>query len=255
MLDELIATLLGTVRDMDPALRTAAAGLAILLETSVLLGLFVPGDTIVIVAASGVRGPVEWVATILAVVVGAVCGESVGFAIGRWFGPRIRTSWLGRRLGVDRLDAASRFLRRRGGVAVFLSRFVPVLHSLVPLVAGMGGMRYRTFVAWTAPACAVWATAYVSVSAGAATTYDELAGRLHGAGYVFIAIIAVFAVAALAGKRLLERRVARDAVAEPPAAEGAPAESSPERAGTEPSGPARADPSGDDGAARPGAST
>lgn len=210
MLDELIATLLGAVRDMDPVLRIAVAGVAIMLETSVLLGLFVPGDTIVIVASSGIRGPVEWVSTIVVVIVGALCGESLGFAIGRWFGPRIRASWLGRRLGVDRLDAAARFLQRRGGVAVFLSRFLPVLHSLVPLVAGMGGMRYRVFIAWTLPACILWAGAYVSASAAAAATYEELSSRLHGAGYVFVAIVAVFIAAMWVVKRLLERRVARD---------------------------------------------
>lgn len=210
MLDDVIATVLGVVRDLDPVLRIAVAGVAIMLETSVLLGLFVPGDTIVFVASSGIQGPVEWISTIVVVIVGALCGESVGFAIGRWFGPRIRESWLGRRLGHDRLDRASAFLARRGGVAVFLSRFLPVLHSVVPLVAGMGGMRYRTFIAWTLPACILWSGAYVSAAAAAAATYDELASRLHGAGYVFVGIVAVFLLGMWAVKTILTRRVARE---------------------------------------------
>ena len=213
-MDDLIATLLGAVRDLDPVLRTSLAGLAIALETSVLLGLVVPGDTVVLIMSAGVTTPVEWVGMILAVLVGALCGESAGYAIGRWFGPRIRTSWLGRRLGPHRIDAAQRLIARRGGVAVFLSRFLPVLHSLVPLVAGMGRMRYRTFIAWTLPACAVWASAYVSAGAAAAASYTELAPRLHGASLVFVAAIVAFLLAAWGVKRLVRRRLGADLAAD-----------------------------------------
>lgn len=207
MIDELLTWLLAVVQDMDPVLRTALAGVAILLETSVLLGLIVPGDSIVLIASTGVQGPVEWIAMILAVILGALCGESIGFAIGRWFGPHIRESWLGRRLGHDRLDAAHRLIARRGGIAVFLSRFLPVLHSLVPLVAGMGGMRYRTFLAWTLPACILWSSAYVSVAAGAAAGYREIAGQLHGAAYLFVGVFVVFLLIVWGVKRLVGRGV------------------------------------------------
>lgn len=209
MLDDVLSTLLGVVRDMDPALRVAIAAVAIMLETSVLLGLVVPGDTIVLIASTGVDGPVEWASMIIAVVAGALVGESVGYAIGRWFGPRIRASWLGRKLGVHRIDTASRFLRRRGGVGVFLSRFVPVLHSTVPLVAGMSGMRYRSFILWTLPACLVWASAYVSVAAIASASYTELAGSLHGAGFLFVGIIVAFLLVAWIVKALLGRSIGR----------------------------------------------
>ena len=50
---------------------------------------------------------------------------------------------------------------------MFVSRFLPVLHSLVPLTVGMSTMRYRRFIAWTLPACLIWATAYVTVGATA----------------------------------------------------------------------------------------
>lgn len=210
MFDDVLSTLLELVRELHPAVRTAIAGVAILLETSVLLGLFIPGDTIVIISATGVEGPVEWVAMIIVVVIGALCGESIGFAIGHWFGPRIRDSWLARRLGVQRIDRAQRFLRRRGGIGIFVSRFLPVLHSVVPLVAGMSEMRYRTFIAWTAPACVIWSSAYVSVSALAAASYTDLVGRLNGASFVFVGIIVAFLLIVLLVKWLLDHGVRRD---------------------------------------------
>jgi membrane protein DedA with SNARE-associated domain len=73
----------------------------------------------------------------------------------------------------------------------------------------MSTMRYRRFIAWTLPACVLWASAYVSVGALAAGSYRELADRLHGAGFVFVAIIAVFAVAVVIAKKLIERSQAR----------------------------------------------
>ncbi|WP_423917512.1 DedA family protein [Frigoribacterium sp. 2-23] len=208
-MNDVLGGLLDFVQSIDPLLRTLLAGVAMMFETSVLLGLVVPGDTVAIVAATAVATPVEFVGLVIALVVGALTGESVGFALGRWFGPRIRSSALGRRIGVHNWDRAERYLARRGGVAVFVSRFLPVLHSLIPLTVGTSPMRYRTFLAWTTPACILWALAYVSVGAAAAGSYRELADRLHYAGYVFVAIIVIFAAAVFAVKKVLQKREER----------------------------------------------
>ncbi len=208
-MNEFLTWLLDSVQSVDPVLRTVLAGIAIVLETSVLVGLIVPGDTIVIVVSTAVGSVTEGVILILVVVVGALIGESIGFWLGRWLGPRIRFSRLGRRIGEDNWTRAELYLRRRGGPAIFLSRFLPVLHSLVPLTVGMSGFSYRRFLAWTAPACAVWATAYVSVAAAAAGTYRELADRLHFAGYLFVGVIVVFLLIAYFAKRIIVAREAR----------------------------------------------
>ncbi len=203
-MNELLSSILDAVQTVPPGLRLLLAGVAMLLETSVLVGLIVPGDTIVIVAATAVSSIPEGIALGLAVVAGALAGESIGFLLGRFLGPRIRHSALGRRIGEPNWLRSERYLRRRGGPAIFLSRFLPVLHSLVPLTVGMTGYPYRRFLAWTAPACVLWATLYISVSAAAASSYRELADRLHFAGYLFVGVIAVFLLAALAGRRLLQ---------------------------------------------------
>ncbi|WP_375384221.1 DedA family protein [uncultured Microbacterium sp.] len=216
-MNEFLTWLLDAVQGVDPLVRTLVAGLAMTLETSVLVGLIVPGDTVVIVAATAVSSPVEGVFLGVAVVIGALIGESIGFALGRFLGPRIRHSALGRRIGDANWERSERYLRRRGGPAIFLSRFLPVLHSLVPLTVGMSGYSYRRFLAWTAPACILWATLYISVSALAAGTYRDLASRLHWAGYLFVGVIVVFLLLVFVAKKVIERAERKHLVDEPPA--------------------------------------
>lgn len=213
-MNEFLTWLLDAVQSVDPVLRTVLAGVAIILETSVLIGLVVPGDTVVIVAATAVRSVTEAVILIVVVIVGALIGESIGFLLGRWLGPRLRFSRLGARIGEHNWSRAELYLRRRGGPAIFLSRFLPVLHSLVPLTVGMSGFAYRRFLAWTAPACTVWAIAYVSVAAAAAGTYRELADKLHFAGYLFVGVLIVFVLLAYVAKRVIVAREARHMTAE-----------------------------------------
>ena len=213
-MNELVDWLLNTVQSVDPVLRTLLAGAGILLETSILIGLIMPGDTVVLVASTGVESPIEWGALVVAVIIGALCGESIGFALGRFLGHRIRPSRLGRRIGEKNWARAENYLGHRGGIAVFVSRFLPVLHSLVPVTVGMSTMSYRRFISWTVPACIIWAVAYVTVGSLVAGSYRDLSRSLHSAGYLFVAVIAVFLVLIVLGKKLLERREARHMAAD-----------------------------------------
>ncbi|MCZ4066345.1 DedA family protein [Microbacterium sp. H37-C3] len=208
-MNEILDWILNTVQSIDPVLRTVVAGIAIMLETSVLIGLVVPGDTVVIVAATAVGSVGEGFILGAAVVAGSLAGESIGFALGRWLGPRIRFSRLGRRIGEDNWVRSELYLRRRGGPAIFLSRFLPVLHSLVPLTVGMSGFSYRRFIAWTAPACVIWTSLYVGVVAVAAKTYREISDNIQYAGYLFVGVIVAFLLLAYLVKRLISRREAR----------------------------------------------
>jgi len=204
-MNEILDSVLGFIEDVPPVLRILVAGIAIMLETSVLIGLIVPGDTVVLVASTGVTSVLEFIFTVVAVVVGALIGSSLGFAIGRFFGPKLRTSWLGDRIGAERWRKADSFIKRRGGIAVFISRFLPVFHSVVPLTAGMSVMRYRTFMSWLAPASIIWAFLYVSIGSGAAETYRELQETFDQAGWVFIGIFVMSLLALSLIKKLLDR--------------------------------------------------
>jgi len=218
--NEILTWLLDAVQSVDPVLRTVLAGVAIMLETSVLIGLFFPGDTVVIVAGTAVGSVGEGVLLGVAVVLGALAGESIGFLLGRLLGPRIRASRLGRRIGEANWVRSERYLERRGGPAIFLSRFLPVLHSLVPLTVGMSGYSYRRFIAWTLPACIVWSSLYIGVASLAAGTYRELADRIHYAGYIFVGVIVLFLVLMVLSKRIIQRVERSHLDEEPPPATG-----------------------------------
>ncbi|GAA5032240.1 DedA family protein [Microbacterium fluvii] len=204
-MNEFVTWLLDAVQSVDPVLRTMLAGLAMMLETSVLVGLVVPGDTIVIVAGLAVASPSEAVWLAVAVLVGSLVGESIGFWLGRLLGPVLRRSALGRRIGEHNWVRSERYLRRRGGPAIFLSRFLPVLHSLVPLTVGMSGFAYRRFLAWTVPACVLWTGLYVGVAASAGGAYRELSDRLHVAGYLLVGVLVLFALVVWGAKKVIEK--------------------------------------------------
>jgi membrane-associated protein len=199
--NEFFNWLLQAVHSVDPTLRVLIAGVAMLFETSILLGLIIPGDTIVLVASTAVNGPVEFLSLAVAVILGSLAGESIGFLLGRYFGPRIRRSRLGQRIGEHNWVRAETYIKRRGGIAVAISRFLPVFHSLVPLVVGSS--------AWTVPACAIWAVTYISVGSFAAGSYRQLEGQLRWAGLIFVGIILVALVIIFLIRRALERAEAR----------------------------------------------
>lgn len=204
-MNEILDSILEFIESVPPVLRIILTGVAIMLETSVLIGLIVPGDTVVLFSSTGVTTVLQFIFTVVAVVAGALLGSSFGFWIGRIFGPKLRGSWLGMRVGEDRWHKADRFVKRRGGIAVFISRFLPVFHSVVPLTAGMSVMRYRTFMSWLAPASIVWAFLYVSIGSGAAETYRELKDNFDQAGWIFIGIVVVSILLIALLKKFLNR--------------------------------------------------
>ena len=203
-MNDILNWLIDTVQSVSPLLRNLLAGLAIMCETSLFVGLIIPGDTVVLVASTGVVDILDFFFLLGAVLLGSLLGETLGFFLGRFFGPRIRASKLGQRLGEKNWQLADRFVERRGGIAVAISRFLPVLHSLVPVVAGMTTMRYRVFISWTVAACAVWASAYVSVGYLARSAYEQIAGQLKWGGLAFVAIILIFMIIVHFGKQRLE---------------------------------------------------
>lgn len=208
-MNDILTGFLDLVQSIDPLWRTLLSGLGMFLETSVLVGLIVPGDSMVLVSATAVTTDFQHVMLVIAVVIGSLGGESLGFWLGHHFGPAIRASRLGRALGEKNWRRAEVYLDRRGGIAVFLSRFLPVLHSLIPLTVGMSRMSYRRFIAWTIPACVIWAVCYVSVGRVAASSYRELSNSLHQAGYIFVAIIVAFGLIVWLVKKLIARSEAR----------------------------------------------
>lgn len=162
---------------------------AIFAETSLFLGLIIPGDSVVLIAASSLHGVADFLGLVGFVILGSLLGETVGFWVGRVFGKRIRASWLGQKIGEKNWELGDAFVHKRGGIAVAISRFIPVLHSLVPVIAGMTKMRYKSFIIWTLAACALWSGVYTALGWTAGSTYEELAKLGKWGSIIFVGVL------------------------------------------------------------------
>jgi membrane-associated protein len=136
-------------------------GLLVFAEAAVLLGFVFPGETAAIlggVLAS--KGGVDLAGMVTVVVVCAIVGDSVGYAVGeRWGRQLLQLGPLRKRQ--KGLDAALNQLNRRGPVAVFVARFSAFLRAVVPGLAGMSSMHYRVFLAANALGGLCWGVLYV----------------------------------------------------------------------------------------------
>jgi membrane protein DedA with SNARE-associated domain len=203
-MNEFIEWLNLSVQTFDPLSRNLIAGLAIMLETSLFIGLIIPGDTVVLAAGTLIQGWVDYAFLFLAVMVGSFLGETIGFYIGRLFGVRIRASRIGQRISPHIWTRADTFVESRGGIAIAMSRFLPILHSVIPVTAGMTKMTYRTFIVWTMSACALWAGIYLGIGWVARGASDAV-NQFKFGGAVLIGIIVLFLVIITLVKKRLDK--------------------------------------------------
>jgi membrane-associated protein len=129
-------------------------------ETGLLVGFFLPGDSLlftagVLVAAGVVPLPL-WV-VVAGAFAAAVVGDQVGYALGRRFGPRVFNRRDSRVFSQQHVLRAREFFDRHGPRAVILARFVPVVRTFTPLVAGVGHMPRRRFTLYNLVGAATWA--------------------------------------------------------------------------------------------------
>lgn len=163
-------------------------------ESGLGVGMFVPGETAVVVLAATVPSTLGAVLLALAVALGASAGDHVGFLLGRRYGDALRESRAVRRLGQEHFDRATGLVRRRGGTAVFLTRLVPVVRTLMPAAAGASGLEYRSFAPASLAGSLTWSAAYVgggSIVAGLAHLASQVLG---GASWIVLLLAALLAL-------------------------------------------------------------
>ncbi len=127
-------------------------------ESGLLVGFFLPGDSLLFTAGFlASQGVLHLWILIPIVFVAAVIGDSTGYSIGKKLGPKIFTrkdSFLFRK---SHLHQANEFFQKHGGKTIVLARFVPVVRTFVPVLAGVGLMKYRTFLSYNVIGGALWA--------------------------------------------------------------------------------------------------
>lgn len=137
-------------------------------ETGLLVGFFLPGDSLLVTAGVFVQADllnpgklapfVNLLALNAVLILCAIVGDAVGFAFGRKAGPALFSREQSRFFRKDYLVSTQAFYERHGGKTIVLARFMPFARTFAPIVAGIGQMPYRRFVMWNVLGAVAWVT-------------------------------------------------------------------------------------------------
>lgn len=162
-------------------------------ETGFVVTPFLPGDSLLFaVGALAARGALDLTLATLLLLAAAILGDTVNYAAGHWLGPKIlhaedRAGFWHRVLNRDHLDRTHAFFERHGGKAVVLGRFVPIVRTFVPFVAGAGSMRYSSFLAYNVGGAIAW----VAICVAAGYAFGNVPVVRENFSLVILGIIAI----------------------------------------------------------------
>jgi len=160
-----VVPVIAVLGGLDPELLIQRGGLLLLAaivfaESGLLFGFFLPGDSLLFAAGAAtatIGGELPSIGVVLVVViVAAVTGDQVGYLFGRRVGTTLAKRPPSRFFRPEHLRRSEAFVARHGSRAVVLARFVPIVRTFAPIVAGIGVMRYRTFVAFNIVGGVLW---------------------------------------------------------------------------------------------------
>jgi len=202
------------IADMGPGVY-AVLFLIVFAETGLVITPFLPGDSLLFAAgAIAAAGDLGFATVGLTLFAAAVVGDAVNFLIGRSFGHAIvsRNSRLVKR---EHINAASEFFRRHGGKAIVLARFVPIVRTFAPFVAGMCEMSLPRFWVFNISGAAVW----VLLFTGAGYLFGNLPwveeNLTLAMGLIVLASVVPIAIEAIRRRRAPQAEVAEDAPSGP----------------------------------------
>jgi len=181
-----------------PLAAILVVALIVFAESGLLIGFFLPGDSLLFTVGILIQGAVHLHFNIfLAVIiffVSAAIGDSVGYAFGFRVGRKIFTrpeSLLFRHQNIERAEA---FYEKHGGKTIIIARFVPVVRTFAPIVAGVGKMTYKTFLTFNLIGAFLWATGITFLGFFAGKWLESMGIQVDS---VILPIIAVIVVASI----------------------------------------------------------
>ncbi|CAB4591179.1 unannotated protein [freshwater metagenome] len=173
-------------------------------EAAAFIGFVLPGETSLLIGGVLAHEKVWplWLFLICAII-GAIAGDSVGYEVGKHFGPRIEVSRLGRLVGAKRWALAQHIFDKYHGGAIFFGRAQALLRALVPALAGMNKVPYRTFLKWNAAGGIVFSTIVILLGYEFANQLTKLEKVLKywAFGFLTVVIIVILVI-----KNKLEKR-------------------------------------------------
>ena len=126
-------------------------------ETGVVIWPFMPGDSLLfVVGALAAVGGMDIVTVMGVLVSAALSGDNANYWIGRWAGPKVFRAQDARWFSRKYLERTHAFYKRHGGKAIIIARFVPIVRTYVPFVAGIGTMSYARFLAFSVVGALLW---------------------------------------------------------------------------------------------------
>jgi membrane-associated protein len=167
--------------------------LIVFAETGLVVTPFLPGDSLLFaVGALGARDALDVVLASALLAAAAILGDTVNYALGHYLGPRVLVASGGegfweRALNRKHLDRTHEFFEKYGGKAVVLGRFVPIVRTFVPFVAGAGSMRYSSFITYNVLGGLAW----VGICVGAGYAFGNVPIVRDNFSLVAIGIVAV----------------------------------------------------------------
>jgi membrane-associated protein len=158
----------------------------VFIETGLVIWPFLPGDSLLFVTgAIAAAGGMDIALVMTVLVAAALTGDNVNYFIGRWVGPRVFHYEQSRWFSPKHLARAHAFYERHGGKTIVLARFIPIVRTYVPFVAGIGSMPYERYIGW----CVVGALAWVVSLCGAGYFFGNLPIVKNNLGAVIVLIV------------------------------------------------------------------
>ncbi len=131
-------------------------------ETGLVVTPFLPGDSLLFaVGALAAQGLMDWQIVAPLLLVAAILGDTVNYSIGKWFGPKVFHFESTRFFKREYLMKAHAFYEKYGGRAIILARFVPIVRTFAPFVAGVGTMNYLKFIVYNVTGAVLWVGLFV----------------------------------------------------------------------------------------------
>jgi len=189
-----VTALLDRLFNVSGVLVYSIVAVLVFAEDALFIGFVIPGETAAVlggVIAS--RGHVQLWLIALIVVAAAIVGDTVGYEVGRHLGPRLLNLKVFNKRRA-RLDDAQDFLRRRGGAAIFLGRFVAFFRAVMPALAGTARMRYLKFLAFNAAGGLTWGVGFTLLGYLAGNSYQRVAKTAGTTAAIIVAAIVLVAV-------------------------------------------------------------
>jgi membrane-associated protein len=200
---ELLQQVFDTIRHIGPAKINELAGAfggwlyailfaIIFAETGLVLVPFLPGDSLLFaigVVSGYPSSPIDFSLTALLLIIAAVAGDAVNYAIGYRVGPAVFSSEKSRLLNKKHLNEAHEFYEKYGGKTIILARFIPIVRTFAPFVAGIARMNYFRFATYNIVGGAAWVL--ICLAAGRLFSQNEFVQKRFEVVIVAIVVISI----------------------------------------------------------------